>query len=514
MAINQIGWANKQESQAYAQNLIADVKNGNQNAIDSICSGIFDSTAGRLGTNEAFVEEVINNADAETLTTIMDRYSEVTGSEIYKDIENDFSGKNEKQILEAFKKAYTSTKDEEYTGWNDGKLNNEQIAKSIGKGILDKLPSIGLIAAGTITAPAIASATGAILTGVLGAATAATVATIAAPVLAVAGIAAAGYMIYKGVTETKEAIDKGKNSQDDNTTMDAVRQGTNGVIETAEGAYIGYQSVKGLVESVKNIKTQIGKNNATEAPVEPKPSGETVENSDLNKTTNTELTSSMSKAETNKPIQFSDEEIAAINQDREMRQLYKAYLERYDTCTEEGRQYLENELLKNVRPTSIQIKERYQAYDSVCLNHSLRENDLTSQEQLLVDNLNKLFDSEGVHISDVAASDGILYRGVGGEHTAWEINGNMTSIKNLKVGDVFTEKGFTSTSVLYNTARSFAGENGYIMRIVPSDSTPLIDIGATNTTGFTTELEVLLRNNTTFQVVDICDRIITLSVIK
>lgn len=131
MAVNSIGWANKQESQVYAQNLLANVKNGNQDAIDSICSGIFDSTAGRLGTNETFVEEVINNADAEILTMIMDRYSEVTGSEIYKDIENDYSGKSERELIEKLENAYTSTKDEEYTGWNDGKLNNEQIAKNL-----------------------------------------------------------------------------------------------------------------------------------------------------------------------------------------------------------------------------------------------------------------------------------------------------------------------------------------------------------------------------------------------
>lgn len=228
----------------------------NGEAIDELCTGLYNATAGRWGTNKDYVSKVMDSADSSILVQIMDRYSEVTGSEIYKDIENDYSGKEEKRILESLDNAYFEVNGVEYTGDDDGKLSNQQIVKGISNGIKDKALSLGLIACGTIAAPAIASGIGAVLTGVFGAATAAAISTVAAPVLAVAGIATAGYMIYKGVTQTADAVKQRQNATTDDEAMNAVESGTKGVIETAEGAYIGYQGVKGLVDSVKNIKTQ------------------------------------------------------------------------------------------------------------------------------------------------------------------------------------------------------------------------------------------------------------------
>ncbi len=247
---------NLNASQQKAYDLIQKVNSGDESAIDELCMGIFDATAGKWGTDEDFINQVLDSSDAECLTKIMDRYSDVTGSEIYKDIENDYSGKEEKRILNILDNAYVKEKGTKYTGDDDGKLSIQQTAKSIWNGIKDKALSIGLIAAGTVAAPAIASAAGTILTGIFGAA-AATVAAVAGPVLAVVGIATAGYMIYKGVTQTVQAVEDAKNAKTDSAAMDAVESGTEGVIETAEGAYIGYQSVSQLVKlkNVANNKT-------------------------------------------------------------------------------------------------------------------------------------------------------------------------------------------------------------------------------------------------------------------
>lgn len=272
MSVNSIGHLNKQESQQKAQELLGNAQNGDKSAVDEICNGIFDSTAGRLGTNEAFVNGIINNADSETLAQIMDRYKEVTGSEIYKDIENDFSGKNENEIIKALETAYLEINQEEYKDFDDGQLNNKQKFHSILKGIKKEALGIGAIAGCTVLAPAIAAFAGGALTAAVGATTAAAVATVAGPVLAVAGVVAAGALIYKGITNIKEAYKEGKNSQSDKTTMEAVTKGTQGFISTAEGAYIGVQSTKGLVESVKNIKSyNAAKRQAIEAEAKAKP---------------------------------------------------------------------------------------------------------------------------------------------------------------------------------------------------------------------------------------------------
>lgn len=241
-------------SQQQAYNLIQKAKSGDNSAINELCSGIYDATAGQLGTDKDYLDEVLSSADSKTLALIMDNYSEVTGSEIYKDIEDELLYNDKDDVIDRLDAAYKEANGVEYTGDDDGKLTIAQTAKSIGKGVLNKLPSIGLLAVGTYFAPAIAGAVGAGLTTLVGGATAATIVTIGAPVLAAAGVATAGYMIYKGVTDTKEAIDMAKNSKSDQITQEAVTQGTEAVIDTAQGVYIGAQSAKGLYDSVKNLK--------------------------------------------------------------------------------------------------------------------------------------------------------------------------------------------------------------------------------------------------------------------
>ncbi len=235
---------------------LAQSQNTNNYDIDTLCISIHNATAGKIGTDEKIISQILEQSDAFTLAKIMDRYSEVTGSEIYKDIENDFSDKEEKEILEKLNDAYKQTNNKDYDGYNDGKLNNKQIITSVWNGIKDKALSIGAIVGGTIAAPFIAGAAGSLMTGVFGAAAAATIAGFAAPVLALTGIVTAGYMIYKGVKQTSQAIQTAKNATTDDVSMSAVQSGTAGVISAAEGAYIGCQSAKGLVDSFKNIKTR------------------------------------------------------------------------------------------------------------------------------------------------------------------------------------------------------------------------------------------------------------------
>ncbi len=215
--------------------------------------------------------------------------------------------------------------------------------------------------------------------------------------------------------------------------------------------------------------------------------------------------------ETKTPISFTDEELELIYSDREMTKIYNAYIEEYDSLVQECVDYFEGELNKFVRPTSIQIKEKYQANTGSSLNSHMRENDLIPSEKALVKQLNTLFDTEGVDISSTNASDGILYRGVRND-CIWNVNGNNVNISDLQVGDTFIEYGFTSTSISQESAEGFMGTDGYLLKIIPSENTKLLDIGATNTTGNTTEKEVLIRNKTQFEVVDVDGHTITLKI--
>ena len=264
---------NLTQNQVYS--LVQKAKNGSDSALDELCFGIYNATAGQLGTNKDYINKVLSSADSGTLASIMDNYSEVTGSEIYKDIENELLYTDKDNVINKLDKAYLEANGIEYTKDNDGKLTIAQTASSVGKGILNKLPSIGLLAAGTYFAPAISGAIGTGLTALVGTAAATTIATVGAPILAIAGIATAGYMIYKGVTETKEAIDKAKNSNSDEVTKEAITQGTESILNTAEGVYLGVQSTKGLYDSVKNIKNTIGKTSETTTKTEIKTQTET-----------------------------------------------------------------------------------------------------------------------------------------------------------------------------------------------------------------------------------------------
>ena len=243
------------------QELLKQAQNGDSNAVNQLCQGIYNATAGKLGTDEEYINTIMQNADSKTLAGIMDMYSDVTGSEIYKDIENDFSGKAEKEILSILENAYKEVNNEEYTDDNDGKLSIDQKAQSVGKGLLNKTPDIALTVGGVALAKSaigacISGTATTALTAVFGTA-AATVATIAAPVLAGVGLVTAGVMTYKGVTQTAQAIEDGQNATTDDVAQNALQEGTEGFITTGLGVYTGCNSAKALNEAVGKINTQI-----------------------------------------------------------------------------------------------------------------------------------------------------------------------------------------------------------------------------------------------------------------
>ena len=65
--------------------ILESAQQGNPAAIELLCSELHNATGDMLGTADEFVESVMKSASDEILTSVMDNYSRVTGSEIYKD---------------------------------------------------------------------------------------------------------------------------------------------------------------------------------------------------------------------------------------------------------------------------------------------------------------------------------------------------------------------------------------------------------------------------------------------
>lgn len=102
-----------------------------QEEINLICQNIYEKTAGRLGTDEDYVHTIFDNLDAETIASIMDSYSEATGSEILLDIQNDFSGKEEEGLISQLNDSYLKARKSQYTGDDDGRLTIGQKASAV-----------------------------------------------------------------------------------------------------------------------------------------------------------------------------------------------------------------------------------------------------------------------------------------------------------------------------------------------------------------------------------------------
>ena len=80
-------------------------KSGNVDAIDLICKEFHNATAEMLGTADEFIAEIMDNASDEVLTEVLQRYSTVNnGSDMVKDVKNDFSSDIEKKYVERLNK--------------------------------------------------------------------------------------------------------------------------------------------------------------------------------------------------------------------------------------------------------------------------------------------------------------------------------------------------------------------------------------------------------------------------
>lgn len=231
-----------------AEKLTQSAENGNTNATIVLCSELNKAMAGKLGTADEFVNAVIlSKASNSVLSDIMDAYPDVTGSEIYLDIENDFSGSAEDNLKLKLSGAYAAERGEGYTGWDDGKISGQEKAKGVLNGVKDNWFGIATIAGGTIGAHLLAGTSAATAIGGIVAA-----APILPWVLAISAVGVGGYMIYNGIKKISSAKQQAKNSTSDNVTKDAWRQGTGGAIETTEGAFIAYQGVKGVYDLTKS----------------------------------------------------------------------------------------------------------------------------------------------------------------------------------------------------------------------------------------------------------------------
>lgn len=234
---------------------------------------------------------------------------------------------------------------------------------------------------------------------------------------------------------------------------------------------------------------------------------------------------SKNKSFSDGPIKFTQEELAGIAEDKEMKKIYDYYIENYDELPEndvvgdlfsfddaKGRKSCEEELLRYARPTLKQACERYQGWDEyACFNKHLREGELTYTEKTMSDGLIALFNKKGATIK-TRPDCNVLYRGVYSD-CCWNINGQNINISDLKIGDEFIEKGFSSTSKNLKVGENYAN-HGYLLKIIPCEETKLLDIDLI-TNGFALrESEILLRNNTMFRVLDIQGNEITLQALN
>lgn len=229
--------------------ILESAQQGNPAAIELLCSELHNATGDMWGTADEFVESVMNSASDEILTSVMDNYNRVTGSEIYKDFENDFSGKTEKNYLNKLSSAYQNVTGTEYTGWDDGELSLQDGAGSFAQGVVDKAKEQVSGVVSTVTEHPVATAAA---VGGVGAACLAAGAIVGAPVVAAAlGIAGLGGALYGAARAVGGAIEGMKsynNAQTDAQAQQAMGDVGGNALEFGEnvalGALSGAQTVR------------------------------------------------------------------------------------------------------------------------------------------------------------------------------------------------------------------------------------------------------------------------------
>lgn len=220
--------------------ILESAQQGNPAAIELLCSELHNATGDMWGTADEFVESVMNSASDEILTSVMDNYNRVTGSEIYKDFENDFSGQTEKNYLNKLSSAYQNVTGTEYAGWDDGELSLQDGAGSFAQGVVDKAKEQVSGVVSTVTEHPVATAAA---VGGVGAACLAAGAIVGAPVVAAAlGIAGLGGALYGAARAVGGAIEGMKsynNAQTDAQAQQAMRDVGANTLEFGENVALG-----------------------------------------------------------------------------------------------------------------------------------------------------------------------------------------------------------------------------------------------------------------------------------
>lgn len=220
--------------------ILESAQQGNPAAIELLCSELHNATGDMWGTADEFVESVMNGASDEVLTSVMDNYNRVTGSEIYKDFENDFSGQTEKNYLNKLSSAYQNVTGTEYAGWDDGELSLQDGAGSFAQGVVDKAKEQVSGVVSTVTEHPVATAAA---VGGVGAACLAAGAIVGAPVVAAAlGIAGLGGALYGAARAVGGAIEGMKsynNAQTDAQAQEAMGDVGGSALEFGENVVVG-----------------------------------------------------------------------------------------------------------------------------------------------------------------------------------------------------------------------------------------------------------------------------------
>ena len=220
--------------------ILESAQQGNPAAIELLCSELHNATGDMLGTADEFVESVMKSASDEILTSVMDNYNRVTGSEIYKDFENDFSGQTEKNYLNKLSSAYQNVTGTEYAGWDDGELSLQDGAGSFAQGVVDKAKEQVSGVVSTVTEHPVATAAA---VGGVGAACLAAGAIVGAPVVAAAlGIAGLGGALYgaaRAVGGAIEGMQSYNNAQTDAQAQQAMGDVGASTLEFGENVALG-----------------------------------------------------------------------------------------------------------------------------------------------------------------------------------------------------------------------------------------------------------------------------------
>ncbi len=230
--------------------ILDSAEQGNTAAIELLCSELYNATADMHGTADEFVKSVLDNASDDILASVMDNYNKVTGSEIYKDFENDFSGKTEKDYLNKLEVAYKNAVGDEYSGWDDGDLSIQAGAKSFGEGVVENIKGqVGGLVSTVVEHPVMTAATA----GVVGAAC-----VIGGPVvvagLGIAGVGTAIFGAVKAVGNTITNMNNYNSAQTDNEAKEAMQDIGSSTFEVAENVVMGAFAVGQTAGAVKAAK--------------------------------------------------------------------------------------------------------------------------------------------------------------------------------------------------------------------------------------------------------------------